>query len=182
MKDTQTENEIRVFLASSSELELERAHVGDLFNDINSAIIDTSTRVRLLKWEVFDPSFSGSRKQSEYDEQVKKADIFIVLYRSIAGKYTQEEVETAAASHGQNNKPEELHCLIQDYEGKRSFDVDELKANLGRLYNIDSFTDIQNLKHKILKILSPRLKACGIHVSETEKCIQIHSINILRKP
>ena len=181
MKDTQTENEIKIFLASSSELELERAHVGDLFNDINSILMETNTRIRLLKWESFDPSFKGNRKQSEYDEQVKKAYIFIVLYRSIAGKYTQEEVDTAITNHEQNNKPEELYCFIQDYQEQRSFDVDELKTKLGRFYTMDSFVDIKELKLKLLRIISPRISACGVTVNETEKFIQIHSVNVLRK-
>jgi len=55
MNKLQTENEIKVFLASSSELDIERAHVGDLCNDINSLLADTPVRVRLLKWEVFYP-------------------------------------------------------------------------------------------------------------------------------
>jgi len=182
MNQTQTETEIKVFLASSSELDIERAHVGDLFNDINSHLADTAVRVRLLKWEVFDPLFKGERKQSEYDQQVKKADVFIALFRSKAGKFTLEEVEVAIAAHTQNQRPQELYCFIQDWQEKRELDMDELKAKLGADYVMDSFADIKDLKLKIIKILIPRLCACGINVNETEKFIQIGSTNILRKP
>ena len=182
MKQNPIENEIKVFLASSSELDLERAHIGDLCNDINSLLIDTPTRIRLLKWEVFDPLFKGERKQSEYDQQVKKADIFIVLFRSKAGKFTMEEVDVAIASHTQNQRPQELYCFIQDWQEKREFDTDALKATLSADYVIDSFADIKDLKLKLIKILSPRLCVCGITVTETDKFIQIVSVNILRKP
>jgi len=181
MNKTQTENEIKVFLASSSELDLERAHIGDLFNDINSLLADTPVRVRLLKWEVFDPLFKGERKQSEYDQQVKKADIFIALFRSKAGKFTLEEVDVAIAAHAQNQRPQELYCFIQDWQEKREFDMDEIKAKLSANYVTDSFTDIKDLKLKLIKILIPRLCACGVAVTETEKFIQISSTNILRK-
>jgi len=182
MKQNPIENEIKVFLASSSELDIERAHVGDLCNDINSLIADTAVRVRLLKWEVFDPLFKGERKQSEYDQQVKKADIFIALFRSKAGKFTLEEVDVAISSHTQNQRPQELYCFIQDYREKRELDMDDLKTKLGANYVTDSFADIKDFKLKLIKILIPRLCARGIPVTETDKFIQIGQANILRKP
>ena len=181
MKQTQTESEIKVFLASSSELDLERAHVGDLFNDINSVLGETAVRLRLLKWEVFDPAFTGERKQGEYDQQVKKADVFIALFRSLAGKFTMEEVDVAIAAHTQDHRPEELYCFIQDYEEKREFVVEELKAKLGADFVVDSFANIQDLKYKLVKILSPRLGTCGVTVTETGKFIRIGAVNVLRK-
>ena len=181
MKQNQTEKEIKLFLASSSELDLERAHVGDLFNDINSLLADTAVRIRLLKWEIFDPSYTGERKQSEYDAQVKKADVFVALFRSKAGKFTLEEVEVAVAAHKQEKRPQELYCFIQDWREKREFDMNELKEKLSKDYVMDSFTDIKDLKQKIIKILTPRLGAYGITVTETEKFIQIGPVNILRK-
>ena len=181
MNQTQTENEIKVFLASSSELELERAHVGDLFNDINSILADTNVRLRLLKWENFDPAFTGERKQGEYDQQVKKADVFIALFRSLAGKYTLEEANIAKLAYAENHGPEELYCFIQDYQGKREFGVDELKTQLGADFIMDSFSSINDLKLKLVKILSPRLNALGVNVTETGKFIQISSVNIFRK-
>jgi hypothetical protein len=181
MNSSQIENEIKVFLASSSELELERIHIGDFFNDINSVLANTAVRVRLLKWEVFDPSYKGERKQVEYDQQVKKSDIFIALFRTIAGKYTIEEAEVAIDAYAQNKKPQELYCFIQDSQEERNFNKDELKSQLGANYIFDSFTNITNLKHKLINILLSRLSACGVTVTETEKFIRIGSVNILRK-
>jgi hypothetical protein len=177
----QTESKIKVFLASSSELELERAHIGDFFNDINSILTDTDIRVRLLKWENFDPAFTGERKQSEYDQQVKKADIFIALFRSVTGKYTLEEADVANAEYAKNHRPEELYCFIQDCQEKRKFDTDELKAQLGANFVMDAFADVRDLKLKLIKILMPRLSAFGVSVTETEIFAQIASVNILRK-
>ena len=129
MNHPQPETEINIFLASSSELELERTYIGDFINDINSTFADTAVRVRLLKWELFDPSFKGERKQNEYDRQIKKADVFIALFRTKAGKYTMEEIEVAKNEYTQNKRPQELYCFIQDRQEKHEFDVDELKAN-----------------------------------------------------
>jgi len=177
----QPKTEIKIFLASSSELELERVHIGDFFNDINSILADAPVRVRLLKWEIFDPAFKGERKQAEYDQQVKKADVFIALFRTKAGKYTIEEADVAKAAHTQNQKPQELYCFIQDWQEKREFDMNDLKAKLGKDYSIDSFANTEDLKLKIINILAPHLCACSVTVINTEKFIKINSVNILRK-
>lgn len=178
---TQTLTEIKTFLASSSELELERVHIGDFFNDINSLLADMSVRVRLLKWEVFDPSFKGERKQTEYDQQVKKSDVFIVLFRTKAGKYTIEEAEVAKMAHTENKKPQELYCFFQDCQEKREFEIDELKTTLGENYISNTFSDIADLKLKIINILKPHLCACGVLIIEKDNFIKINSINILKK-
>lgn len=175
------QTEIKIFLASSSELELERVHIGDFFNDINSILIDTETRVRLLKWEVFDPSFKGERKQTEYDHQVLKSDVFIALFRTKAGMYTREEVDVAKASHKENKMPQELYCFFQDWKEKREFEIDEIKTKFGADFTYDTFEKINDLKYKIIKILMQRFTANGISISETDKFVQINSINILRK-
>jgi len=178
MKQPQTE--IKVFLASSSELELERTYIGDFFNDINSLIIEKPVRLRLLKWEVFDPLFKGERKQTEYAQQIKKSDIFFVLFHTKAGKYTIEEIKVAKSAHAEMQKPQELYCFFKKQE-KREFDEDELKTELGINFITDIFTDINELKIKLIKALSPHLGACGITVAETEMFVMIDSVNILRK-
>jgi hypothetical protein len=178
---TQIKKEVKIFLASSSELELERIHTGDLFNDINSALADTDVRIRLLKWESFNPSFRGNRKQSEYDEQVKKADVFVVMFFMKTGKLTMEEVETAIAAHAQSGNPKELHCFIKDCQKKCEFDIGKLKADLGSDFVIDAFSDTRDFKLKLVKILMPFLNAFDITVTETDKFVQVNNINLLRK-
>jgi len=173
--------EIKVFLASSSELELERVHIGDFFNDINSILMDTNIRIRLLKWEVFDPSFKGERKQTEYDHQVKKSDIFIALFRTLKGKYTIEEINVAKIAHKEIQKPKELYCFIQDWLEERKFSIEELKNELGEYFNIVNIKNINDLKYKIIKILTPFLNENNIPIIETENFIKINSINILKK-
>ena len=79
--------DLKLFLASSNELELERVYVGDFFNDINSTLAGTDAplRLRLLKWESFDPSYKGERKQAEYNQQIEVSDIFVALFRTKEG-------------------------------------------------------------------------------------------------
>jgi len=130
---------------------------------------------------VFDPAYKGERKQTEYDHQVKKSDIFIVLFRTKAGKYTIEEAEVAKNEYTLNKKPQELYYFFQDWQEKREFEVDELKSILGADFIFDSFVDVVELKLKILKILTPHLCANGVSVTETDKFVQVGGVNVLRK-
>ena len=174
-------HELKIFLASSSELELERAHVGDLVNDINSHLLNTFFRIRLLKWEIFDHEFKGERKQSEYNQQIKKSDIFLVLFRSKFGKFTIEEKDVALHEHTENQKPKELYCFIQEYQEKRDFDARDLVKQLGSSFVMGSYMDTNELKQNLLKILKPHICSSGVHMTETEKYFIINSENFLRK-
>jgi len=60
------------------------------------------------------------------------------------------------------------------------FDMGELKAQLGANFVMDTFANIKYLKLRLIKILSPRLSALGISVTET-KNLHESLVNILRK-
>ena len=180
MSQKQTGKEIYIFLASSSELELERVHAGDLINDINSALANTDVRVRLLKWENFNPSFQGERKQSEYNEKIKKSHIFIAMFREKTGKFTLEEVEIAVETNKQTGSPHELYCFIQEQYEKND-NIDTLKAKLNADWVIRTFLDIKDFKQKLINILIPYLIKNGINITETDNFIQINPINIFKK-
>jgi len=164
--------EINVFVASSSELENERIHIGDLFNDINSLFIKCGEdmRCRLLKWEYFDPSFKGNRKQTEYDKKVdEESDIFIVLFKTKAGEFTLEECDVAIKAHAEKAKPKHLVCLIENYKEKEDRQFVNLRKSGDELvpgnlkqaelverlkgFEFDGYTCVGELKEIIIKII-----------------------------
>ena len=172
--------EIKVFLASSSELALERVYVGDFFTELNSIIVQTPVRIRLLKWEVFESKYTGERKQNEYDEQVKVSNIFISLFHTRAGKYTMEEVEVAKETHNKLKRPKELYNFFKESTAKREFNLDELTASLKPVFVVDTYKDINDLKCKIINILAPHLIDLGVKVKNNNKFISLNDTNVLR--
>ncbi len=85
---------IRLFIASSFDTAHERAVVGDAVRRLNDRYEPQGWRIRLQCWEDYEPTYRGLRKQSEYNEDlIKKSDLFIALFRSNCGQYTQEEVQ-----------------------------------------------------------------------------------------
>ena len=172
--------EIKVFLASSAELELERVYVGDFFTELNSILVQTPVRIRLLKWEVFESKFTGERKQNEYDEQVKRSDIFISLFHTRAGKFTMEEVEVAKTSYSEFKKPNELYNFFKETSEPREFNIEELTTTLKPDFVISTYKDINDLKCKIIEILTPYLNRLGEKVEKSDKFITLNGQNVLR--
>ncbi len=85
-----TEKTIKVFLASSDELKIDRLEFGDLINRLNNIYRNRGIYIELLKWEGFDASISAQRKQSDYNEVVRSSDMFLALFHTKAGAFTLE--------------------------------------------------------------------------------------------
>ena len=168
-------------MASSQELELIRVNIGDLFNDINSLLVNSNIRLRLLKWEVFDPSYKEERKQDEYAQYIKKSDIFIALFKIVCGKFTLEEIEVAFVENNFKRKPDDLYIFIQDTKDKRNFCIDDLINNYGKSFKFDNFENIKELKLKLLKLLKPYINIYDNIMDETEEFVEINKTNLFRK-
>ena len=99
-------NHIRIFLASSSELSRERNFIGNRIRVLSDEWEPRGVRIVLNVWEDYEPEYKDERKQTQYDKDlVDKSNIVFGLFRSVCGKYSQEEVMRA---HG--NNPNNLHC------------------------------------------------------------------------
>lgn len=87
---------INIFIASSYELSEQRVLIGDYIRRLSYDYSPRGVRLRLACWEDFYPEYRGISKQQEYDEKlIKSCDIFIALFRTRCGIYTQHEVKLA---------------------------------------------------------------------------------------
>lgn len=99
-------NDIKIFLASSSELRCERDFIGNRVRLLSDELEMRGVRIILNIWEDYEPAYTDERKQSQYDKDlVDESDIVFGLFRSVCGKYSQEEVLRA-----RDNTPDNLHC------------------------------------------------------------------------
>ena len=131
--------EIRVFLASSFELEPDRARIGNLLRELNDEVYEgQDIHLHLVKWEDLDSFYSPQGKQTEYDFQIRNCSLFIGLFWHVAGRYTVHEVEVAR----KNLPPENIFtfrktaAFTPDHEGsedeKRFLELHP-EAQLGKL-------------------------------------------------
>lgn len=115
-------NTVSIFLASSSELQRERILIGNKMRMLNDVWEPKGVRIILHVWEDYHPEFTGERKQTEYDlDLVDGSKIVLGLFRSVCGKYSQEEV-----LRGHRNNPDTLYCyrLLSDNDAAvKTFEI-----------------------------------------------------------
>jgi hypothetical protein len=95
----------RSFLASSSELKKDRLEFESFVSRRNNDWVDKGIFLKLFIWEDFLDAMSQTRLQDEYNKAVRIADIFVMLFRSKVGRYTQEEFDTAFHQFKATHKP-----------------------------------------------------------------------------
>jgi hypothetical protein len=157
-KDVEPEQEIkiiRLFLASSSELKSERDQFEIFINRENNHLINQNKFLRLIVWEDFIDAMSKTRLQDEYDKAIRECDLFISLFNTKAGPFTEEEFNTAFGQYKENGKPlvytyfkdtaTELNGVTPEAESLLRF-KSKLKA-LGHFYT--TFSNIHDLKYQV---------------------------------
>ena len=103
--------EIKVFLASSEELEQDREAFGNFIRRLDNLYDKRGIRIRLFEWEDLDSEYNDKRKQDEYNEYIKQSDIFLALFRTKAGKFTVEEFNLAKDLYKNHGLPKpHVYC------------------------------------------------------------------------
>jgi Leucine-rich repeat (LRR) protein len=96
---------IRIFLASSAELKDDRKEFEIFISRKNKEYIKKEIFLELVLWEDFLDAMSATRLQDEYNKIIAECDIFVSLFHTKVGKYTEEEFFKAFATFKENNKP-----------------------------------------------------------------------------
>jgi len=95
----------RVFLASSAELKDDRKEFEIFINRKNKDWVNQGIYLELIVWEDFLDSVSKTRLQDEYNKSIRECDIFVMLFWTKVGPYTEEEFETAVGQFKATHKP-----------------------------------------------------------------------------
>ena len=105
-----------IFLASSAELRKDRDLFGDFVQHLNNHYANRGLFFQLDKWEYFDSlnAFNDNRTQSEYNKHIEACDVFVCLFYTKAGKFTQEEFDIAMGECHKRKLP--LFISMRDLE------------------------------------------------------------------
>jgi hypothetical protein len=95
----------KIFLASSSELKDDRDEFEILINRKNKDWVSQGVFLELVMWEDFLDAVSKTRLQDEYNKAVQESDVFVMLFHTKVGRYTEEEFETAFGQFKATGKP-----------------------------------------------------------------------------
>ncbi|KKW17061.1 MAG: Signal transduction protein [Candidatus Magasanikbacteria bacterium GW2011_GWA2_50_22] len=96
---------IKIFLASSSELRSDRNAFETFVSRQNKNWVPKGVYLELELWEDFIDAMSPTRLQDEYNNSIINCEIFVMLFWTKVGKYTEEEFEKAFQQFQSTKKP-----------------------------------------------------------------------------
>ncbi len=95
----------KIFLASSAELKDDRREFEVFINRKNKAWVSQGVFLELVLWEDFLDALSPTRLQDEYNRAIRACDVFVMLFFTKVGRYTEEEFETAVGQFQATRRP-----------------------------------------------------------------------------
>ncbi len=124
---------IKIFLASSDELDDDRNAFGNLVRKLNKTYEKRGIKLELFEWEDYDAAYNDRRKQDEYNDNVRASDMFLAVFHTKAGKFTIEEFDVATEEFRKKGLPKSyVYCKdLKDGE----VESEELKGFKLRLYH-----------------------------------------------
>ena len=123
---------IKIFLASSEELDYDRIAFGNLVRRLDDMYEKRGVRIKLFEWEDYDSAFNDKRKQDEYNDYVRQSDIFLALFHKKAGQFTVEEFDIASKEFKDHASPK-VYTYCKDLKPGEE-ETPELKEFKERLF------------------------------------------------
>ncbi|WP_147205271.1 hypothetical protein [Segetibacter aerophilus] len=150
---------IKIFLASSSELRTDRDQFKMFLYDESIRLNKSGLILEIVQWENFLDAVSQTNLQDEYNKALKQCSIVVCLFYTKAGKYTQLEFDTALKQFHETGLP-----LIYTYfktgapeadpNNEQAKDLDNFKKRLGDIGHFyTSYNNIDDLQLRFRKQL-----------------------------
>ncbi|MFN0304856.1 MAG: NB-ARC domain-containing protein, partial [Burkholderiales bacterium] len=96
---------IKIVLASSSELKEDRNDFEIFIGRKNKDWVNRGVFLELVVWDDFLDHVPQTRLQDEYDRVVRECDVFVMLFWTKVGQFTEEAFKTAFRQFKAANKP-----------------------------------------------------------------------------
>ncbi|MDQ2944388.1 MAG: hypothetical protein M3Y27_00310 [Acidobacteriota bacterium] len=143
--------QIRIFLASSSELQQDRDAFDLYFRQQNDQLRKKGLYLEIVRWENFLDAMSETRLQDEYNKAIRDCDVFVCLFFTKTGKFTEEEFDVAHRQFTDSGKPR-IYTFFKDADIKtgsaRKEDLNSLWAFKEKLSELGHFsTSYENIEH-----------------------------------
>jgi hypothetical protein len=142
---------------------------------------DKGIFLELIIWEDFLDAMAQNRLQDEYNKAIRECDIFVMLFFTKVGKYTNEEFETAFGQFKKTNKPfiytyfkaAEINTGSMNEKDMMSLFAFKAKLDsLGHFYT--SYKNIDDLKYQFERQLD-KLADSGFIQFESERAREIQT-------
>lgn len=168
---------IKIFLASSSELRADRDQFDLYVRQLADDYQEEGITFQVVRWENFTDHMSRDGLQSEYEKAIEGCQIFVSLFHTKAGKYTEQEFTKAVEAFMANGIPlvytyfKDEKVALSQLEKEDFLSLADFKQKLSELpkpHYPTPYDNIADLKlhfttqlTKILPKLMPANKAAG---------------------
>lgn len=138
---------IKVFLASSIELQEERDAVELCLRRMNDEFLDRNVVFVIVRWEQESMTLHDPRAQDRYNEELEKCDALVALFGTRVGSYTKEELQLAIDRFQNGQLPRKiLVCFRNENKPSKEWDqglrdVLELREGLKQLEQVYAYYD-----------------------------------------
>jgi len=137
----QARSTLTLFLASSSELREERDEFELFLRRENDKLINQGVYLKVIRWEHFFDAVSEKGLQEEYNQKVRDSNIFVSLFKTKVGKFTEEEFDAAYGAFINKGTPK---IFTYFYDVKVSTSTMD-KENINSLFDFKA--KLEELKH-----------------------------------
>ena len=145
--------DIRIFVASSKELERERNYLAYLALAYEGEFEKRGFRVRLSKWEYVDPTMTEARTEDRYLDEMLNCDAVLMMFRHVLGMYTKEEVDKAIAAEVAGTSRIGKHLMLfKEGDVEPSAELAAWRATLAE-GTYGTFTNFDELKDHFLRLV-----------------------------
>ncbi len=96
---------VKIFLASSTELREERDALELYLRQLNDDLQGENRYLKVVRWENFLDAVSTTSKLDDYNRAIKDCDIFLSLFATKTGKYTNEAFNVAHQQFKATGRP-----------------------------------------------------------------------------
>jgi hypothetical protein len=163
-RPTMAPKRVEIFLASSKELQKDREDFELYLRQLNDQLSRQDLYLKIVGWENFLDAMSQTRLQDEYNEAVRTSNIFVSLFFTKTGKFTEEEFDVAHRQFQETGKP-----LIYTFFKAAPVNTDQLddevvsllqfKKKLTKLGHFNTgYNNIEDLKLKFRNQLDKLLE------------------------
>jgi hypothetical protein len=152
-KDFNMLKTIRIFLASSNELADDRQAFELFIARENKRLVKQGIFLEVELWEDHLETMSLTRLQDEYNKTLKECDLFVMLFFTKVGKYTEEEFDTAFQQFKATEEKPKLLVYFKDAQVSMSqvnrddavslFDFQDKLHKIGHFHS--TYTDSNSL-------------------------------------
>lgn len=156
--------DIRIFIASSKELNQERNELAFVVLAKEEEFAQRGLRVRLSKWEYVDPKMTAGRTEDRYLDEMYNCDAAMVIFKNIAGMYTREELDKALAREADGSDRIKTHKILFSAESKPDSDAAKLRGSLPEeKYGV--YANLEELKTVFLELVD--------EVAESDRLVDV---------